>query len=226
MFHISREASDLVFVLVCQTGLKFNSQGWVLMLIRIASFNPILDTWVYILFRRELVWRFVKLCRWILRLEPKHRPRYFQQSLLFKDPKGGGGGGGGGGGMMNGAGKRDSKDGAVKNNSDDPRRHSWDDPYNPSCLAFCYQCLCLPPAPRASTITSRWLSFTGSKMNRSPSLMTSRKLPSGGETSQSSSSLSRSTSRLAMKPPSPSDRLLLIKMTEAGASYRSVNSVV
>ncbi|XP_076462873.1 prostaglandin E2 receptor EP2 subtype-like [Babylonia areolata] len=211
----------IIFVLVCQTSLQFDSRSWVLLLIRIASFNPILDPWVYILCRRELVWRCVKLARCLLRLEPKQRPLYLQQSLLYKDGEGAARGGGvmavvnggkrdsGGGGERVGMGSTGDAAAVGVFSSSGGKGWSWEDPYNPSCLAFCYQCLCLPPAPRgASAMTSRGLSFTASKINRSPSLMTSRKAVGGGgstptETSQppSSSSLSRSSSRLAMKPP-------------------------
>ena len=225
-----------IFVLVCQTELQFDSRRWVLSLIRLASFNPILDPWVYILFRRELVWRLVKFCRWLLRLHPLQHPLHLQQSLLVKDPGGGGvvavngggvgvgvGGGGGGGGA--GAGGGGGGGGRGGDASDGARRRPWEDPYNPSCLAFCYQCLCLPPAPRAAQLASKRLSLTTCHTNRSPSLVASRKA-STGEQPGGSRSPCRSTSRLALKPPSPCERLLLIKMTEAGGSSRSVNSVV
>ena len=202
-----------IFVLLCQTELEIDSTRLVLTLIRVASFNPILDPWVYILFRRELVWRVVKLCRWLLRLEPLQHPLQFQQSLLLKDPGGGeavllngGGGGKGGGGTT-----------AAKSG----RRSGWEDPYDPSCLAFCFQCLCLPPAPRTAHLASQRLSVTTCNTTRS---QTSRRASSLEQVSTRSPT--RSSSRLVVKPPSPSDRLLLIKMTESGGSSRCVNSMV
>ncbi|KAK7100187.1 prostaglandin E2 receptor EP2 subtype-like [Littorina saxatilis] len=201
----------MIFVLVCQADVHFDSPRWVLTLIRLASFNPILDPWVYILFRRELVWRVVKLVRWLLRLRPIQPPLHYQQTLLIKDIRGVGGGGGGGG------------VGVVVNGGGDcgGEKSRWDDPYNPSCLVFCYQCLCLPPAPRIpASMMSHRLSVT--TFNRSPSMMTSpRKTLSLDQLS------SRSPSRsIVIKPPSPSDRLLLIKMTEGAGSTRSISSTV
>ena len=213
-----------IFVLVCQTELQFDSRRWVLTLIRVASFNPILDPWVYILFRRELVWRVVKLCRWLLRLEPlQQRPLQFQQSLLVKDP------GGGGVVVMNGGGRGESIRGGGGEGANKARTRGggggWEDPYNPSCLAFCYQCLCLPPAPRTAHMASQRLSVTTCHTTRSPTtFMTSRRASSMEQTNPRSPC--RSSSRLAMVPPSPSERLLLIKATEGGGSSRSVNSVV
>ncbi len=42
-----------------------------LLMIRCASFNPILDPWVYILFRRELIWKVVNVIKCILRIQPQ-----------------------------------------------------------------------------------------------------------------------------------------------------------
>lgn len=70
MFHFYFQ----IYVLLCQTDLvtlmKTDKMG--LLLIRFASFNPILDPWVYILFRRELVWKIVNAIKCILRIEPKN----------------------------------------------------------------------------------------------------------------------------------------------------------
>ena len=190
-------------------------------MIRVASFNPILDPWVYILFRRELVWRLVKVCRCILRLEPlgppQPPPALFKQPTLLKDPEGGGV-------VVNGEGEASEPDG----------RRALEDPYNPSCLAFCYQCLCLPPAPRRhNNMNSRGLSVTTGKFVPSPSMQKSRFPSRPGDVSPSGSSgysprrmSSRMASSVTTMPTSPSERLLLIKLTEGAGSSRSVNSVV
>ncbi|ESO86653.1 hypothetical protein LOTGIDRAFT_194810, partial [Lottia gigantea] len=51
----------MFYVLLCQTSLveTINTDKAGLLMVRFASFNPILDPWVYILFRRELVWKIV-----------------------------------------------------------------------------------------------------------------------------------------------------------------------
>ncbi|XP_067679440.1 prostaglandin E2 receptor EP2 subtype-like [Haliotis asinina] len=64
----------MIYVLLCQTDLvtlmKTDKMG--LLLIRFASFNPILDPWVYILFRRELVWKIVNAIKCILRIDQQN----------------------------------------------------------------------------------------------------------------------------------------------------------
>ncbi|XP_050403423.1 prostaglandin E2 receptor EP4 subtype [Patella vulgata] len=63
----------MFYVLVCQTSLVnvINVDQAGLLMVRFASFNPILDPWVYILFRREMVWKVINLIKCILRIEPK-----------------------------------------------------------------------------------------------------------------------------------------------------------
>ncbi|XP_012936535.1 prostaglandin E2 receptor EP4 subtype [Aplysia californica] len=58
----------MIFTLICQTGLqhRINIPMTYLLIVRIASFNPILDPWVYILVRRELRWKIIGIFRYIL----------------------------------------------------------------------------------------------------------------------------------------------------------------
>lgn len=205
-----------IFVLLCQTDLVhfMDINTSVLMLIRVASFNPILDPWVYILFRRELVHRIVKLCRCILRLDPLLP--ISQQRLLLKDQANGGHETGKLNGEAGGNGE------TVEMRS---RRKALDDPYDPSCLTFCYQCLCLPPAPRASMVisASRGQSVT---IGRSPSTAFRRTSSNEQMTSMSLRSPTRTPTRLLIQPPSPSEQLLLKKLSDHMGSARSVNSNV
>ncbi|KAH9492254.1 Prostaglandin E2 receptor EP4 subtype [Bulinus truncatus] len=60
----------MVFTIICQTNVinHINVDRTYLVMVRLASFNPILDPWVYILVRRELRWRIISLFRQLLRL--------------------------------------------------------------------------------------------------------------------------------------------------------------
>ena len=60
-----------IYVFLCQTSLVsvFNTDKAMLLMVRFASFNQILDPWVYILFRRELVWKVVHAVKFLLRIE-------------------------------------------------------------------------------------------------------------------------------------------------------------
>ncbi|CAL1538208.1 unnamed protein product [Lymnaea stagnalis] len=55
----------MVFTIICQTDvIKYiNIDKTYLPMIRLASFNPILDPWVYLLVRRELRWKMICLFR-------------------------------------------------------------------------------------------------------------------------------------------------------------------
>nr|KAG5700088.1 hypothetical protein BaRGS_029838 [Batillaria attramentaria] len=214
----------MIFVLLCQTDLVnyIDSTRSVLFLIRLASFNPILDPWVYILFRRELVFRIVRLCRCVLRLDPLMPAS--QQRLLLNGQQANG---------KVGAGteKGNGKVGSTKAGIFKEWRKSLDDPYDPSCTAFCYQCLCLPPAPRTSVVMSqsRGQSVT---IGRSPSQAFRRTSSAEQMTAMTSRSPTRTPtrtpprtpSRLVMTPPSPSEQLLLKKLSDLNGSSRSVNS--
>ncbi|XP_041358946.1 prostaglandin E2 receptor EP4 subtype-like [Gigantopelta aegis] len=61
----------MIYVFLCQTSLVtlFNTDKAMLLMVRFASFNQILDPWVYILFRRELVWKVVHAVKFLLRIE-------------------------------------------------------------------------------------------------------------------------------------------------------------
>ncbi|XP_059160703.1 prostaglandin E2 receptor EP4 subtype-like [Physella acuta] len=55
----------MVFTIICQTDVirYINVSSYYLLMTRLASFNPILDPWVYLLVRRELRWRVICIIR-------------------------------------------------------------------------------------------------------------------------------------------------------------------
>lgn len=127
-----------IYVLLCQTDLAraFN-KSTILLLIRLASFNPILDPWVYILFRRELAWKLVRLWRCVFRLPPLSRPQNLTglQKEATKTYRNG-----------------EANSSMMMANG---RKQNLEDGADASCMMFCYQCLCLPPVPRASVVLSQ-----------------------------------------------------------------------
>lgn len=65
-------------ILIIQMGLDRENTFYDLTVIRLASFNQILDPWVYLLFRRELVIRIMKI------LQKQFCPKSFQKTHKSK----------------------------------------------------------------------------------------------------------------------------------------------
>lgn len=77
-----------IFTIVCQTDLikHINVHKLYLLMIRLASFNPILDPWVYLLVRRELRWKIFSVFKFLLgikRQPPSTSPVHNGDSPIF-----------------------------------------------------------------------------------------------------------------------------------------------
>ncbi|KAJ8305383.1 hypothetical protein KUTeg_015928 [Tegillarca granosa] len=73
----------MVRIIINQTGLVPVHFPTDLLMIRLASWNQILDPWVYILLRRELVWKVITAVKWFLGLKQKEPDPELQKSSMI-----------------------------------------------------------------------------------------------------------------------------------------------
>lgn len=161
----------MVFTLICQTDVmsKADVEKTYLLMIRLGSFNPILDPLVYILVRRELRWRIIFMFRCLLRIKNNENPKkgwtpQYPQTPVYNSPIP----------FENGdGGHRDSCD-SVFGNLDSPMFEKSPAPSDAdmSFWTFCFHCLCDPPVHRSSNALGRSMASFGSRasinVRRSP----------------------------------------------------------
>lgn len=70
-------------IIINQTGLVPVHLPTDLLMIRLASGNQILDPWVYILLRRELLWKVITAVKWLLGLKQKEPDLELQKSNMI-----------------------------------------------------------------------------------------------------------------------------------------------
>ena len=203
-----------MFTLICQTGMmdKTDVQKTYLLMIRLGSFNPILDPLVYILVRRELRWRIVSLFKCLLRIKSqgdvrKFPPQYPQSPIsVYNYP--GPFENGGGLGVRNQ--HRDSCD-SVFGYLDSPVYEKSPTPSDSdmSFWTFCYHCLCDPPVQRSSAALARSRASMGSRQS-----LNVRRSPARNITRHASTESILNSSRdrnCVLVQPLASDQLLLNK---------------
>ncbi|GFO18944.1 prostaglandin e2 receptor ep4 subtype [Plakobranchus ocellatus] len=143
----------MVFTLICQTDLlgKINVRRTYLLMIRLASLNPILDPWVYILVRREFRWRIICMFKCLLRID--HRAKS-EQAYVNTYPL-------------------RCENGGLHRGSCDSEPGYLDSPVSPTThesdltfWTFCIHCLCDPPVQRSSSNARARASFASQASSR------------------------------------------------------------